>query len=381
MFKITQFIVKVFFLMLLMSKYTLALEGIEGTISGGCHTPDISRITLVYPNETGSPLRVTWNSSGANVVSYNVYDHNYNDNKKVKPFRTVTTPSFKNNVPPLGKDQSANYDYYFQAVCRDGTVSGVSNKYIATVTTKPKKRVVKCWGKDTYGQVSGISKVPPLTNPKMVSAGRLHTCALADEGVKCWGLDLYGQVSGISKVLPLTNPKMVSAGGDHTCAIADEGIKCWGHDTYRQVSGISKVLPLTHPTMVSAGLNDHTCAIADEGIKCWSLNDTRGKVSGISEVLLTHPTIVSAGGYHTCALADEGIKCWGSDKYGQVSEIPKLTNPTMVSVGRYHTCALADEGIKCWGDDGFGQVINIPALVNPKMVSAGWDHACAISEE
>ncbi|MCE3269579.1 MAG: cell surface receptor [Burkholderiales bacterium] len=252
MLKVTSFIFTVFLILPVVFKYTEA-SGIKGTISANCPTPDISRIQLIYP-ASGTPLTVTWNNSGSNVMSYNIY------NNKHKLIRNIVNPSFKNKVPSLGKDQAANYDYYFQAVCNDGSVSAVSDKYIAKVITKAKKHVIKCWGAYEHGQID----VPALTEPSMVSIGTQHTCALDAEGVKCWGNNRDGQASPPT----LTNPTMVSANLDHACALDAEGIKCWGENMYGEVSPIPT---LTKPSMVSTGYS-LTCAIDAEGIKCWGNN-------------------------------------------------------------------------------------------------------------
>ncbi|MDO9181919.1 MAG: RCC1 domain-containing protein, partial [Bacteriovorax sp.] len=78
----------------------------------------------------------------------------------------------------------------------------------------------KCWGYKANEYVPAN-----LRNPKMISAGSDHTCAIDDEGVKCWGANYYGQTDVPAN---LKNPRMISAGSDHTCAIDDEGLKCWG---------------------------------------------------------------------------------------------------------------------------------------------------------
>ena len=47
-----------------------------------------------------------------------------------------------------------------------------------------------------------------------VSVGSPHACALDDTGVVCWGSNQYGQTD----VPPLSNPRTVSAGGgSHLC--------------------------------------------------------------------------------------------------------------------------------------------------------------------
>jgi hypothetical protein len=45
---------------------------------------------------------------------------------------------------------------------------------------------VVCWGSLYNGSASDLASVQTLINPKQVSAGRDHTCALDDTGVVCW---------------------------------------------------------------------------------------------------------------------------------------------------------------------------------------------------
>jgi len=136
-----------------------------------------------------------------------------------------------------------------------------------------------------------------------VSAGEKITCALDDTGVKCWGRNGGGQTN----VPPLVNPKMVSAGGwQHTCALDDTGVKCWGANDYGQTN----VPQLTNPKMVTAG-STHTCALDDTGVKCW------GSRTNVPQ--LVNPKMVSAGSGHTCVLDDTGVKCWGWDDDGQTN--------------------------------------------------------------
>lgn len=79
-----------------------------------------------------------------------------------------------------------------------------------------------------------------------ISAGRLHTCAVVDDGrVKCWGngqalglggiADRGSQAGEMGDALPFVevgaSATAVSAGGAHSCAILENGsVKCWGNN-------------------------------------------------------------------------------------------------------------------------------------------------------
>jgi hypothetical protein len=84
-----------------------------------------------------------------------------------------------------------------------------------------------CWGENANGE-----STPPKTlkNPRQVSAGFYHTCALDDNGVSCWGRSSEGQTN----VPKLVNPRLVQAGGYHTCALDDNGVSCWGDNSFGQ---------------------------------------------------------------------------------------------------------------------------------------------------
>ena len=58
-----------------------------------------------------------------------------------------------------------------------------------------------------------------------ISAGEQHTCAIDGVNVICWGANYSGQAQAPYFV----NPRYVSAGQDHSCAIGwSPNIKCWG---------------------------------------------------------------------------------------------------------------------------------------------------------
>ncbi len=159
---------------------------------------------------------------------------------------------------------------------------------------------VKCWGTNTNGQLGDNTQTNRLT-PVAVSglasgvaaivAGAAHTCALTTGGaVKCWGKNSWGQL-GDNTVTQRLTPVSVSglasgvvaiaAGQFHTCAVTSAGlVKCWGNNTNGQLGDNSVTQRLTPVTVsgiasgataVAAG-NAHTCAVVSGGVKCWGLN-------------------------------------------------------------------------------------------------------------
>lgn len=123
-------------------------------------------------------------------------------------------------------------------------------------------------------------KIPPLKNPRQISSGLVHTCALTDNGVECWGAKHidglkdanFGQVNAPY----LKNPRQISSGGYHTCALTDEGVKCWGAldpaEGKKVNFGQAKVPYLKNPRQISSGWV-HTCALTDDGVQCWGKKD------------------------------------------------------------------------------------------------------------
>lgn len=222
---------------------------------------------------------------------------------------------------------------------------------------------VQCWGDNSYNQLH----VPALDNPRQVSTGRYHSCALDNAGVKCWGSNQFGETS----VPSLLNPRVISAGWEHTCAIDDTGVRCWGNSE----SGRTLVpTGLTNPREISAG-GYHTCAIDDDGVKCWGAGDERQlQVPGT----LINPRHLSAGWQHTCVGDDTGVKCWGSNLGGQAPQSWTLQNAFSIGTGYYHSCALADTGVHCVGENDWGQ-LNVPTTLSfASQISSGIDFNCAL---
>ncbi len=269
----------------------------------------------------------------------------------------------------------------------------------------------RCWGYGLYGQLGTngtLDQNAPAavwalgSGVAVISAGSVHTCAVASGAAKCWGNNLYGQlgdgnapndavvpsgVSGLGSGL-----SSISAGGHHTCALLSTGnIKCWGENTDGQLgigtTGSQKNTPadvtsLSGVLAVLAG-GRHTCALLSGGsVKCWGLNDfgqvgdnsgAPNRPSPVSVAgLQGSASAIAVGGSHGCALLATGtLQCWGNNPFGQIGDgtsnntrpsataVPNLTGVAAVACGSSHTCAaLSAGGVRCWGKGGGGQLGN-----------------------
>jgi alpha-tubulin suppressor-like RCC1 family protein len=87
--------------------------------------------------------------------------------------------------------------------------------------------------------------LPAAAAVTAISAGNLHTCAVADGIAYCWGSGAFGQLgngttgSQLRPVKVATNADSalphgatvtaISTGNGHSCAVADAIAYCWGH--------------------------------------------------------------------------------------------------------------------------------------------------------
>jgi alpha-tubulin suppressor-like RCC1 family protein len=204
-----------------------------------------------------------------------------------------------------------------------------------------------------------------------ITAGDYHTCALASVGGSvggvawCWGYNLYGQVgdgtsgSGSDRLVPIAvsgarNYSTISAGYIHTCALAFPGgaAWCWGYNDYGQVGDGTKGTNRLIPVAVSGGRNysalaagrHHTCAIATPGgaAWCWGRNNN-GQLGDNTTTDRLTPVIISgglffteiaAGDVHTCASATPGgaAWCWGSNSNGQLGVVGGASQLSPITV-------------------------------------------------
>ena len=324
---------------------------------------------------------------------------------------------------------------------------------------------VQCWGSNFRGQLgdgnggtSSIFEPTPfslvpvavmgVSDALSVSSGERHTCAVMRSGrVKCWGKNSYGQLgdgSTTNALTPVTvsgldNAVAVSAALNHTCAVTADGlVQCWGENKDGQLGDGSRTDALTPVTVrglsgvvsVAAGYSNpstnrsaHTCAVKGGGrVWCWGTNyvgqlGDGSLVDSLTPVMvvgLTNAVSVSAGsnpggqsGVHTCAVTADGlVQCWGENESGQLGAVraqdeltpvtvADLSDAIAVSAGGMHTCALRSGGrVQCWGDNssdgmpnGDGSTTNalkpvtVSGLSGAVAVSAGSGHSCALTND
>jgi alpha-tubulin suppressor-like RCC1 family protein len=150
-----------------------------------------------------------------------------------------------------------------------------------------------------------------------VTSGRLHSCAIADDGALwCWGDNTYGQLGNGAfeaadvpvQIGDRDDWVWIDAGRYGSCAIDEEsGLWCWGDNRDGQL-GIGTTTP----------------------------DDAPGAPAPVRVVIEDRATAqrVSAGADHTCAIVDDGwLYCWGDNSHGELGlgdEEPR-TFPVLVS--------------------------------------------------
>ncbi len=252
--------------------------------------------------------------------------------------------------------------------------------------------VVKCWGRNQYGELGAGDTANRGANPgdmaklvavdlgkgrsaKSLGLGYQHSCAVLDDGsVKCWGKNEDGQLGlgdtahrgdaagEMGDKLPAVDlgkgrtAKMVAAGYSSTCALLDNGsVKCWGKGDDGQL-GIG-----------SADHRGKSAGTMGDSLPAVDLGKGRTAVS------------VTVSIFNACALLDDGtVKCWGVNDEGQLglgdkvnhgdkpgtmgdqlpaTDLGKGRTARFVQAASQHACALLDTGsVKCWGKNDGGRL-------------------------
>lgn len=255
-----------------------------------------------------------------------------------------------------------------------------------------------CWGAtpaaDNAGQLGNGSESEGTTSPvsvrtdavfSQVTAGQMHTCALAPDGrVWCWGDNQWGQLGdgttrNRSVPVPVSGDHRfasVSAGGGHTCgATASGAVLCWGDNFFGAVTGSA----LAHTPDTCSGGGDRRCTLLPQAV-------------AISEPVER----VSSGYASTCAVARDGTwYCWGGSQTSAAPPVLLTSTPVRgISTGAGHWCAFTAAGeAVCRGGNGLGQLgtgdepdfaptpIPVSGGISFRSLATGMFHTCGISGE
>ena len=313
---------------------------------------------------------------------------------------------------------------------------------------------LRCWGAGSYGKLGNggeanygddDDEVGSLVQPAQFGSGRTvtklfvgnyanHMCAMMDNGlVKCWGRNTFGQLGyGTTLAGDTTNrgqdagsigdnlgyinigSKTVSKmalGENHTCMLttADE-VYCWGYNGYGQLglnhannvgTGANQMGNMLNPVNLGgqtpvdivAGQN-HTCALMNTGaVRCWGLN-TSGQL-GIGNIASPRDRVGNAANEMTTLAinVDLGTNIRASEITSTVTSVcARLIDD---NVGNPLT-----NSIKCWGDGANGRtghndqvdtgtasgnigdnlgITDLGSGVTAKKIQAGSAHVCVIT--
>jgi uncharacterized protein YjdB len=238
-----------------------------------------------------------------------------------------------------------------------------------------------------------------MIQPRSLSAGESHTCAIATDGdTYCWGIDNRGQLGNGSTSANSTTPVRVaggirfaaiSAGSNVTYALAENGqLYCWGLCPGTAQIIAPQLWPTAQPAEIvgaGGGISANCLLRVGSTAYCWGENvfgqlgrEPRGEdhvqyPEGPVAGSHAFADVATASGEHACALTTGGSAyCWGGGRSGQRGALGAGTGtdhslvPVAV-VGNYvfkdiavaleHTCAVTTAGqAYCWGDNNLGEL-------------------------
>jgi alpha-tubulin suppressor-like RCC1 family protein len=302
------------------------------------------------------------------------------------------------------------------------TQVSVGDGFSCAIVLVGASRQVRCWGKNTNGQL-GIGSVAAASTPRIVTTGgstpliavtrvaaaRNFACALLTAGtVRCWGANTSGQLGDgtttqrtrpvpvkLKAGIALSGVKTVSVGGTSACAVMSTGaVRCWGANADGQLGNNSSV-NARYPVVVS-GLDGKqaratavtvgdgfACARLSTGeARCWGRNSSGQLGSGTTTrsrvpvtvavaagVKLMHVTSLAAGGAHACAIIGSGAgattRCWGANSSGQLGIGTKTSH-------RYATAVARSNGATSISCGAAHTLAVMPSTIRVPGISKAW---------
>lgn len=218
---------------------------------------------------------------------------------------------------------------------------------------------IQCWGQNNFGQLgnnSTTNSALPVAVQGLggtaveVKVGTQAACARLTSGVvKCWGRNHYGQLGNNSTansktavtVAGLGSVAEIGVGGEFACARRSNGsIACWGANYAGQL-----------------GLGT---------------NDNNKPHNATTVPTAAGATNLSLGWYHACIVRGTGqTMCWGMNDLGQLgfgstssfratpANLAGINDGSAFGMGAKFTCLRRKSGnLTCWGDNQFGQIGN-----------------------
>ena len=394
-----------------------------GTISyGGCSAGGTSAISGTNSISFGTLSEASYsctitvtdsagNASSALSVNTFVVDTtapNLSEVTAVTSPSIDTTPSYE-----FSSDDSGTISY--GGGCSSSTTSASSGNNSITFNALAEDTYSNCKISvtDNANNTSDLLTVSSfaIVGLAHVGSGWVHSCA-ADNGiVKCWGTNWHGRVTGdggtTNQTTPVTVPGISNAtevgiGMTSSCALLSNGtIKCWGQGDSGQLGNGSTLNNPNSPVTVS-GINNaisvsngrmHACALLSTGsIKCWGKAEngqlgngsTTGNSSQNNQTIpvdvsgISNAINISAGAQESCAVLDTGsVKCWGAG-FGTtpVNISSNIQNAIQVSTW-YNQAVVLDNGSIKFRDEN-GTIETILEISNAIQVSNDYSTRCAV---